>query len=133
MDTTVFDALHKPVAQRIGLIREGFPAEEVDIVSNAVGMSKQSLLDILGTPQRTVNRMIKTQRRLDPAASERLLRVVEIEQRAEEVFGDKTQAREWLTNANAVLGAVPLQLLDTELGANQVRRALTAIEHGLPV
>jgi len=130
---SVYEALTSSIAERITSIREGFPATEVEKVSDALGVSKNDVVVIIGTPLRTANRLIKEQRRLDPGASERLLRIVEIEKRAEEVFGHKGMASEWLTSFNEVLGGEPMHLLDTELGANQVRRVLNAIEHGLPV
>ena len=131
--STLFGVLHQPISQRIGQIREGIPAEEVDAIVEAIGVSKPSLLSVLGTPQSTVNRLIRQHRRLDPGASERLLRIAELQQRATEVFGDDILAKEWLTSANAALSCLPLELLDTEIGANQVRRVLLSIEYGLPV
>ena len=59
----------------------------------------------------------------------RLARVVE---RAKEVFGDLDTALDWLKSPNAALsGAVPLTLMDTDIGAESVLDTLGRIEHGV--
>lgn len=64
-------------------------------------------------------------------ASERLDRLASVALLAEEVFEDKQAAADWMSEPNQSLGGrQPLSLCDTEIGANQVRRVLHAIEWG---
>jgi putative toxin-antitoxin system antitoxin component (TIGR02293 family) len=64
--------------------------------------------------------------------SDRLLRYPCIAARAEEVFEDPQVARNWLKRPNrALVGEIPLELLDTETGAQQVDGILTRIEYGV--
>jgi putative toxin-antitoxin system antitoxin component (TIGR02293 family) len=59
----------------------------------------------------------------------RLARVVE---RAEDVFGDLNTALDWLKSVNAaLLGATPLSMLDTDIGAENIMDTLGRIEHGV--
>ena len=68
---------------------------------------------------------------LDQVASERLDRLASVALLAEEVFEDKQAAADWMSEPNQSLGGrQPLSLCDTEIGANQVRRVLHAIEWG---
>jgi uncharacterized protein (DUF2384 family) len=50
---------------------------------------------------------------------------------AEEIFGGRETAARWLKTSNLALGgATPLSMLDTEPGAAEVRRILSAIDYG---
>jgi putative toxin-antitoxin system antitoxin component (TIGR02293 family) len=52
--------------------------------------------------------------------------------RAEEVLGSRERAGAWLRGPVRALGeARPLELLDTDLGAQQVEQVLGRIEHGV--
>lgn len=57
-------------------------------------------------------------------------RITQIEAVAKKVFGNAAQAKEWLSKKNIVLGASPISLMDTEQGAEEVRKVLSAIAHG---
>ncbi|MBV1775329.1 RES domain-containing protein [Burkholderiaceae bacterium DAT-1] len=119
-----------PPADKIDAIRRGLPASEAERIRDGLGLSQKAMFGILGTNDRTGLRLLKENRTLDPAASERLLRVVEVEQHAEAALGSRQLATQWMTTHNRVLGAVPVELLDTEIGHQQVRRVLMAIEYG---
>jgi putative toxin-antitoxin system antitoxin component (TIGR02293 family) len=65
----------------------------------------------------------------DPPDSPRLGRITTL---AVEVLGDAERATRWLQRPNRALGgAIPLALLDTDLGAQQVEHLLGRIEHGV--
>lgn len=75
---------------------------------------------------------LKRSARLSPDASaraERLARIIALAQRA---LGDPDEARAWLTDPHPMLGAMPIKLAATDLGARQVERLLHNIEHDLP-
>jgi putative toxin-antitoxin system antitoxin component (TIGR02293 family) len=92
---------------------------------------KNVIFGILHTPESTAHKLIRDNRRLDRAASERVVRVADIIRIAEETFGDREAATGWLKTANLALnGATPLSMLDTEPGAAEVRRILSAINYG---
>src|SRR5881397_3951675 len=58
--------------------------------------------------------------------------LVRVLARAEDVFGSQERAGAWLRGTVRALGSVrPLDLLDTDLGAQQVERILGRIEHGV--
>lgn len=59
--------------------------------------------------------------------------VASISKDAASVLGSEDNATKWLNTPNHALGmAKPIDLLDTESGATQVRSLLSAIEHGGP-
>jgi putative toxin-antitoxin system antitoxin component (TIGR02293 family) len=58
-------------------------------------------------------------------------RVLTVTRKAIEAFGSEDQARSWLTQpCRAVRGAVPLQLLDTDPGAEAVTDELGRVDFG---
>jgi len=72
--------------------------------------------------------------RLGPQASQTAARLMHILSLAERVWGNKTDATEWLNGPHPELrGATPLSLLKTEAGGRAVEALLGALEFGFPV
>lgn len=128
---TTFVAKDTPTAAKIDAIRTGINAGVVDDMVRYFAVSKGEIFDILLTAPSTAHRLIKEKRPLDPAASERVVRVADITRMAEETFGGRDAAARWLKTPNLALeNATPLSMLDTEPGAGEVRRILSAINYG---
>jgi len=120
-----------PTAQKIDVIRSGVRARVVDDMVEYLDVPKNVIFSILHTPESTAHRLIKDNRTLDAAASERVVRVADITRMAEESFGGRAAATRWLKSSNLALGgATPLSMLDTEPGAGEVRRILSSINYG---
>jgi putative toxin-antitoxin system antitoxin component (TIGR02293 family) len=116
---------------KIDVIRTGVAARVVDDMVDYLEVPKNVIFGILHTPESTAHKLIRDNRRLDRAASERVVRVADIIRIAEETFGEREAATAWLKTANLALnGATPLSMLDTEPGAAEVRRILSAINYG---
>jgi putative toxin-antitoxin system antitoxin component (TIGR02293 family) len=133
-DATGFRALvtaQTPIATKIDAIRSGVPARVVVDMVQYFDVSKSDIFRVLRTPESTAHKLIKDNRPLDAGASERVVRVADIARIAEETFGKREAATQWLTTPNLALGnATPFSMLDTEPGAIEVRRILSAINHG---
>jgi|SRR5215475_13432826 len=120
-----------PAATKIALIRRGVTARVVNDMVRFFEVPKQVIFGILHMPESTTHRLIKDDRALDSAASERVVRVADIAHAAEETFGSRAAATTWLKTANRGLaGATPLSMADTEPGAAEVRRLLASIDYG---
>ena len=66
------------------------------------------------------------------AASENLLRNLEIRTLADRIFGDEEKAEAWLHRPKTSLsGQKPMDLLKDELGTAVVREMLERIDHGI--
>jgi putative toxin-antitoxin system antitoxin component (TIGR02293 family) len=69
---------------------------------------------------------------LNSEESSKLLRLARVMSRASEVFDGPATAVGWLKSPNAALrGNAPLNLLDTDIGAESVLDTLGRIEHGV--
>lgn len=128
---TAFVARETPVAEKIGLIRDGVVARVVDEMVEYLDVPKNVIFGLLHTPESTAHKLIKDNRTLDAAASERVVRVADVARMTEDAFGGRDAATQWLKTPNLALGgATPLSMLDTEPGAGEVRRILSAINYG---
>jgi putative toxin-antitoxin system antitoxin component (TIGR02293 family) len=126
-----FVARDPSAAAKIDAIREGVLARVVDEMVEYLGVPKNVIFALLHTPESTAHKLIKDNRHLDSAASERVVRVADITRMAEETFGGRAGATQWLTSENLALGGeTPLSMLDTEPGAGEVRRLLHSIDYG---
>lgn len=126
-----FVADEQPSLEKVGVIRRGVRARVVDDMVGYLEVPKSLIFGVLHTPESTAHRLIKENRPLDSAASERVFRVAEVTRLAEATFGGREAATRWLKTPNLALRReMPLSLLDTELGANEVRKVLAAIDYG---
>ena len=100
-------------AKQIDVIRAGVGARVVDDMVEYLDVPKNVIFGILHTPESTAHRLIKDNRNLDAAASERVVRVADITRMAEKTFGGRAAATRWLKSANLALGgATPLSMLE---------------------
>src|SRR6185369_15862916 len=104
----------------------GLPADLLVNAAERFGVPRENLFRLVGLPFSTANRKIARSETLDPAVTERLVRLAVVDAQAEEVFADAALASRWLRSDNLALGgSPPLALLDTEIGAREVAKVLT--------
>lgn len=116
----------------VSWIRDGLPLASIQRLQQHLRIEQEdTILKLLGLSVRTYQRRKKEHKPLDPIASDRLYRLAKIAARATEVFSDGDTAVDWLKSPNRALGAKPIELLDTEAGADMVERVLTRIEYGV--
>ncbi len=73
-------------------------------------------------------------KRLSVGESEHTERLARVLAQAEYVWGDREQAREWMSKPHPELhGSTPLEAARTELGARRVEDLLDKLYYGLPV
>jgi putative toxin-antitoxin system antitoxin component (TIGR02293 family) len=108
-------------------VRSGIPRRFVDDLAGTLGMQPYALAPILRTSDRTLRRYAPDQL-LPSDISEKALQIARVLERAIEVLETEEHAVGWLTDHNSALGAVPLQLLDSAFGAEQVLDVLGRIE-----
>jgi putative toxin-antitoxin system antitoxin component (TIGR02293 family) len=115
----------------VRLVRRGVPTESVTRFL-AVSRLTFPAIERHVLPRRTFKRRQASAQPLDPAESDRLLRLVRLVAAARETFGDPAKALTWLNRENRVLGGeTPLAMADTDLGARNVEALLGRIGHGL--
>lgn len=117
--------------EAIESVRQGVSIGTLDRMVQVLSIDREVLLDILGISTRTLQRKFRSNDRLSPMASDRLSRVNRIYQLAASVFGDEKKAADWLKRpSRALANELPIRLLDTDLGTQQVEQELRKIEYG---
>lgn len=119
-----------PPAKKIEMIRKGVEVTLLVGAGQYYGISQSRLSKLLGVSDATVTRKIKAGGKLSPQESERLARIALIEAEAEDVFDSDALAKRWMLEPNLALGESPLSLLDTDTGADEVRKVLASIAYG---
>lgn len=116
---------------RIEKIQDGASASDLVGAAEILQVPRERLYDLVGLPASTAKRKLARNEKLDPYVTERLMQIGGVEKLAEDVFGDRDRASEWLKTSNISLGNVPpLSLLGTEIGRREVSRILNAIAYG---
>lgn len=113
-------------------VEQGFPFKVLERLRRNVALTSEEVSRVLDIPQRTLTRR-KQQGRFLPEESDRILRASRIYAKALEVFeGDAHAGSNWLASPQTALGgAIPLDLVRTELGAREVETLLDRLEHGV--
>ncbi len=116
----------------IAQIETGLPMSSFDIFRKKIGLSESALSAIMSIPKRTLTRR-KQSGRLSPLESERLVRLARLFDKATEVFGgnEKVAAGWFKEPARALGNKTPLEMAETEIGAQEVNALLVRIEHGV--
>ena len=113
------------------MIRQGISSVAVDSLTTALHITQGELASAFGIPNRTLARR-KKEGTLNNEESAKLARLARMIERAEVVFEGLDVALNWLKSPNTALsGAVPLSLLDTDVGAETVLDTLGRFEHGV--
>jgi putative toxin-antitoxin system antitoxin component (TIGR02293 family) len=112
-------------------INRGASACDLIGAAEVLQVPRERLYELLGLSISTAKRKVASNVKLDPCVTERLMQIGGVEKLAEDVFGDRDRASEWLKTNNISLGDVaPLSLLGTEIGRREVLRILNAIAYG---
>lgn len=111
-------------------IREGLPQPVVEQIMHAAQLTLRQLAASLDLSPRSLQRR-KGEGRLAPHESDRIYRLARTLALAKFYIGDDDRAIRWLKRKNRALGGiVPLDALDTELGARSVENVLGRIAYG---
>ena len=130
--TRVFKGSTRPDgAEILQLVRNGLPYQALESIQERLNLTLAEAAFVLHVPLRTLARR-RQGRKLDAGESDRLYRLARIAAQAVAALGSEDKAAAWLRRPNRALnGAVPLGLLDTDLGARQVEDVLGRLLHGV--
>src|SRR5687767_11000412 len=113
-------------------ILAGLDFGAVDNIKTHAALTDAELARLLGMGEATLRRARAARAKLDPATSDRLYRLSKIVAVAEEALEGADNAMQWLRRPQpALAGAVPLDLLVTQAGADEVETLLRRIDFGV--
>ena len=114
------------------LIHAGMPAQSAEAIKETIAVPDALLAQLLGISEKTLSRARAAKGKLDSVTSDRLFRVARVVALAIDVLETESAALHWLKLAQIGLGGrIPLELLTTEPGRDQVEKLLLRIEHGV--
>lgn len=113
-------------------ILAGLDFSAVENIKAQASLTDAELARLLGLGEATLRRARVARAKLDPATSDRLYRLSKVVAAAEEVLESPANAMRWLRRAQPALrGEVPLELLVTQAGADEVETLLRRIDFGV--
>ena len=113
------------------LVTSGMPARLVDPVSRRLGMTKGDLANFMGLDRSTASRLSAADKPLPLHSTDSVLRLIELQELAEEVFGDQEAAKTWLHKPHPLFGEMqPVEIAKSSYGAQRVKQVLVAIKYG---
>lgn len=129
------DLLGLKSANSLSLARQvesGLAYSTFEKLGKSTGLPLESLRIAVRISSRTMSRR-RSEKRLTPAESDRLVSVSRLLAQAIELFeGNKASAVRWFTSPNKALGKVsPLQMAITEVGSREVENLIGRLEHGV--
>lgn len=118
--------------QLVSSVRAGFKFKRLQAFHKTSGLSLERIAQVAGISKRTLTRR-RAEGRLRSDESDRLFRLSRIFDLAVDLFeGDTTAGRQWLDSPQSGLsGAVPLEFASTDVGACEVEKLITRLEHGI--
>lgn len=116
---------------RIKALRHGLPYEVVTRIREKLELSTEELARSVAISPRTLSRRQK-EGHLNLEESDRLFRIARVFLHAVQVFESSERAARWFKRANPALdGERPIDIFDTDLGAQLVDDLLIRIEYGV--
>jgi putative toxin-antitoxin system antitoxin component (TIGR02293 family) len=113
-------------------ILAGLDFAAVDNIKQHAALTDAELARLLGMGEATLRRARAARAKLDPATSDRLYRLTKVVAVAEQALETPANALQWLRRPQPALGgAVPLDLLVTQAGADEVETLLHRIDYGI--
>jgi putative toxin-antitoxin system antitoxin component (TIGR02293 family) len=136
--TAVYSAallgLQATVADSFALVMEartGVPVKTAFDVASLLKLNADELADLLHTTTKTLRAYRESKKRLAPAASEQVLKLLALARQGEEVFSSLPAFRRWLDKpAYGLDNQLPLALLETSGGIDLVSDEVDRIAHG---
>lgn len=119
-------------ARASNLIRSGVHAGRVSELVMLLGLDKkEDLASALNTNGTSLWRWEKDDKTLPGPTVEQILRAMQLQFFAAEVFGTLEQGRKWLHKPHPSLdGIAPMDYADNEFGAQRVRGMLAGLKYG---
>jgi len=112
-------------------VREGLPARSLRSLAERTLTTLGQLQAVTRIDRSTFARRVRLRAKLKTDESDRVVRVARIAALAIEAMG-REDGLAWLHERNRPLGErIPIELLETDVGARQVEQVLGRIEHGI--
>jgi putative toxin-antitoxin system antitoxin component (TIGR02293 family) len=122
---------HLSAKQAYGIVKMGIPSRSLEPLSDHLRIGKSAVAGVLGMDRATATRKVAKDEVLPTYAAESMLRVLELDAMARDVFETEDEAAAWLQQPHPMLdGETPLDCAKSGFGAERVKDILNAIKYG---
>lgn len=113
------------------IVRQGIPSRSLVALGEYLGIGKGALAELVDLDRATAFRKVAVEKPLPMHAAESVLRLLELNQLAEDTFETPEEAAAWLRRGHPMLGGEsPLDWARTAYGAERVKEILIAVKYG---
>lgn len=113
--------------------REGLKTEVFYSLADEINMPEKSLAAVLNLSPRTISNYRDQQKSLDPTYSEHLLKLINLYQLGEEIFGSIEEFNLWMDRPFWNSDERPIAFITTPAGVDLVHREVEKLAQGYPV
>lgn len=115
----------------VHILKRGISSSAIGQLSTRFGVPVGEMALLLDVDRTTVQRRASKGQALPTHTAENVLRVLELEQMANDTFESEEAAHKWLRRSHPMLdGESPLEAAKTSYGARRVKEILVAIVYG---
>lgn len=115
----------------VQMVKRGVDADAAFLIAERSGLHKEIIANLLETSLKTLRRYQKEHKKLNAKESELILKLTDLFERGEQIFGNMIEFRHWLeAPAFGLDNQIPLELLYTSEGINLVMDEVERIAHG---
>jgi putative toxin-antitoxin system antitoxin component (TIGR02293 family) len=116
----------------VTLERQGLPYLVIEVLEKKYGIGHEDLGRLLHISTKTIERKLAAKKGLEGGESSNATRLAKVYERANQVLGNDENVRAWLKSAQVGLGnIIPLDLLDSDKGTEEILNLLNRIEFGI--
>jgi putative toxin-antitoxin system antitoxin component (TIGR02293 family) len=116
---------------RMELVKVGVQKSIVIMFKQEINVDFEILSSILGTTKTTLHKKAPEET-FSPSISEKFIALADLYKYGYEVFEDHDKFNKWVKTSNRALGdRVPLEVMDTFFGIEEVKNIIGRIEHGV--
>lgn len=112
------------------LVAPAITADAVETLKRKLQLTDAEVVRFVGVPERTYRRYRASGGALKPSSADSVLRAARILYEANRTFADEDKALRWLKSDHPILGAKPIDLMDSDAGSRAVGDELVRIQLG---
>ena len=129
--TLIFRSSTLPSGTAYEILKQGVPSRSLTALSEYMGIGKSDLAELVDLDRTTAHRKVASDKPLPMHAAESVLRLLELNQLAEDTFETPEGAAAWLRREHPMLGGeTPLSCAKSAYGAERVKEILIALKYG---
>jgi putative toxin-antitoxin system antitoxin component (TIGR02293 family) len=135
-DVILSNATQKPerelsAFEKMHIVRDGVSKKDLELLKNKADLDYTMLAKALSVTRATlINK--KRGERFNAGLSEKIVGMADLYSYGFEVFEDKDRFNQWMSKPNKALGGqIPYDLIDNQIGREEVRNLIGRIDYGI--